>query len=387
MPYWYVPELDLQALYYPRGEDIGLYLSSLSPVIKLEVLFYEAELEIAVEAHAYPGLETIITGRFEYGQSPLPDDRKVEIYLDDVLITEVSTEVSFVQRIEIPPETDVGKHIVTASSAATGRYTPVFASAVLNVTRVTPILDISIPRVAFIPGSVELEGKLYSEFGLPSGALIIMGLGESRVELVSSNDGSFDAEIKVGIGFGLIGSQDLVIQAFPQEPWHAPLNTTRTVLVVNIMNCGILLIIIVSLGILLPGRLKRLVAYPGRRARPTTAPAPPEPVPVYSISWADTALTGGSGEDEPRNKIFFLYRSVVRLIQGITKAILRPQQTLREFANENSGVLGPAARLFVELTRKVEKLLYSKYMPTEEDAEKSQQLSRTIEEELKSEGV
>jgi hypothetical protein len=149
---------------------------------------------------------------------------------------------------------------------------------------------------------------------------------------------------------------------------------------------GILLAIIISLGIFLPGRLRRRGTYPMRRMRPTTVPAPPEPAPVYSITLADTALTGGSKE-EPRNKIFFWYRLVVRLIQGITKTILRPQQTLREFANESSGALGPAAKLFVELTRRVEKLLYSKYMPSEEDVGRSQQLSHTIEEELKSEGV
>ncbi len=386
VPYWYVPELDLQALYYPRGDDIGLYLASLSPVLKLEVLYYEAELEVTVENQAYPGLETMVTGIFDYGQSPPPNDRKVEIYLDDVLITEVRTQEVFAQRITIPPETDMGKHIVTVSSAAVGRYSPVVASAILNITLVTPILDINIPKVALMPGSVVLEGKLHSEVGPLSGALIKMRLGESRVELVSSEDGSFEAKIRVGMGFSLIGSQDLVIQAFPQEPWHASLDTARTVLIVNIMMSGILLAIIISLGIFLPGRLRRRGTYPMRRMRPTTVPAPPEPVPVYSITLADTVLTGGSKE-EPRNKIFFWYRLVVRLIQGITKTILRPQQTLREFANESSGTLGPAAKLFVELTRRVEKLLYSKYMPSEEDVGRSQQLSHTIEEELKSEGV
>ena len=390
VPYRYVPELDLQALYYPRGEDIGLYLASLSPVIKLEVLYYVAELVIAVENQAYPGLETIISGRFDYGQSPPPDDRRVEIYLDDVLITGVRAQEAFAQVIAIPPATDVGKHIITVSSAAMGRYAPVVASALLNITRVTPILDIDIPGVALIPGGVGLGGKLHSEVvPPPSGALIKMGLGESRVESISSQDGSFDAEIRVGVGFGLVGSQDLTIQVFPQEPWYAPLDTTRTIMVVNIMNSGILLAIIIFLGILLPGRLRRLVAYPRRRARPATVLAPPEPAPVYYEIVLDADLIKGSDESEgePRNRIFFWYRLVVRLIQKITKVLLKPQQTLREFASESSGVLGPAAKFFLELTRTVERLLYSRYRATEEDASKSQRLSRTIEEELKSESV
>ena len=381
VPYWYVPELDLQALYYPRGEDIGLYLSSLSPVIKLEVLFYEAELEVTVESQAYPGLETIITGRFDYGQSPPPNDRKVEIYLDDVLITEVRAQETFAQSITIPPGTDVGKHIITVSSSAAARYAPVVTSAILNITRVTPILDIDIPGLVLIPGSVELEGNLHSEFGPLNGALINIGLGESRVELASSEDGSFDTKIGVGLGFGLIGSQDLAIQVFPQEPWHAPLDTARTVPVVNIMNCGILLAVIISLGIFLPGRLRRLRVYSRRRARPEALAAPPESAPVSYEIVIDTDLTSGVDESgrEPRNIIFFWYRLVVRLIQGATKTLFRPQQTLREFASESSGVLGPAAKFFVELTRTVERLLYSKYRPTEEDVGKTEQLADAIE--------
>ena len=385
VPYWYVSELDLQALYYPRGEDLGLYLAALSPVIKLEVQYYEAILDITLENQAYPGLETTITGVFDYGQSPLPNDRKVEIYLDDRFITETVTQESFSQTITIPPEVDVGKHIVTVSSAAAGRYAPVDASAILNVTRVTPILDIDIPGVALIPGGVELEGKLHSEVGPPSGALINIELGESKVELVSSEDGSFSAKIKVGMGFGLIGSQDLVIQAFPQEPWYAPLDTVRSVLMVNVMNSGILLAVIIFLGIFLPGKLSRLVVYTRRRARPEMVTAPPEPAPVYSNIVPFTPLISQSDKTkgEPRNRIFFWYRLAVRLIQRISKVLLKPQQTLREYASESSGVLGPAAKFFAELTATVEKLLYSKYKATEEDAGKSQQLSHTIEEELK----
>jgi len=189
VPYWYIPELDLQALYYPQDKDVDLYFGSLSPVIKLRVLFYETELEIAVEDKAYPGLETTVTGRFDYGRSPLLNERKTEIYFDDVLIAEVVVQEAFTRKIEIGSEVDVGEHIITVSSTSVGRYASVDASVILNVTRVTPILDLSIPRVAMIPGTIGLEGRLYSEVGPLSRALIKMELGKSQVELVSSEDG------------------------------------------------------------------------------------------------------------------------------------------------------------------------------------------------------
>lgn len=388
VPYWYIPELDLQALYYPRDEDIGLYISSLSPVIKLQVLFYEAELEIAVEDRAYPGLETTVTGRFDYGQSPPLIERRVEIYLDDAFITEVRAGEDFSQKIKVDSEVDIGEHIITVSAVAMGRYSSVVASAILNVTRATPILDINIPRVAIIPGSVGLGGKLYSEVGPLSEASIKMGLGKSQVELVSSEDGAFDTKMKVGMGFGLIGSQDLTIQVIPREPWHAPVNTTGSLLVVNVVNCGGFLAVLVFLGIYLPGRLRRrLGAYPRRRARPGVVVARPQLASRYGER--ATVLTSSEESDEgsrePRDRIFHWYRLVVRLIQGITKALLEPQQTLREFAKESSKLLGSAAKYFIELTKLVERLLYSEYRPTEGDVENSKQLSHKIEEESKSE--
>ncbi len=390
VPYWYIPELDLQALYYPRDEDIGLYIASLSPVVKLKVLYYGAGLEVTVEDKAYPGLETTVSGKFDYGQSPPPIERKVEIYLDDVFVTELKAGEEFSQEIKLSPELDVGKHTITVSAVASERYSPVVASAILDVTKAPLILDINIPAVALIPGGIGLGGKLYSEVGPVSGAQIRMGLGKSQVELVSSEDGTFDTEIKMGMGFSLIGSQALGIQVIPQEPWYATLTTTRNMVVVNMVNCGGILILLVFLAIFLPGRLRgRLRMYSWRRARPAVAIAQPEPAPAYSETVLVPALPEESGEtdDEPRNRIFYWYRLVLRLVQRMSRALLRPQQTLREFARESSQVLGPAAKYFIELTRMAEKLLYSQYRPSEGDVEKSKQLSHTIEEEVKGEGI
>lgn len=388
-PHRYTSELRLQAVYWPTGEDIGLHNASLSPVRKLKVLFHESKLEIVVEDRVYPGLETVVTGRFDYGQSPPLKERNVEIYLDDVLITEFVAQEAFAQEIKIDPEADVGKHVITVSSAPVGRYSPVVASVMLNVTSpsvtvVNPILDINIPKVAMIPGSIGLGGKLYSEVGPLSGASIKMGLGKSQVELVSSEDGTFDTKIKVGMGFGVIGSEDLVVEVIPREPWHAPLNTTGSVLMVNVVNCGALVAILLFLEIYLPRRLRRWGAYPRRRARPAVV-AQPQLAPRYDQR--ATVLTsseeGDEGSGEPRDRIFHWYRLVVRLIQGITKVLLKPQQTLQEFAKESSKVLGFTAKYFIELTKLVERLLYSQYKPTEKDVENSKQLSRKTEEETK----
>ncbi len=384
VPYLYIPEMKIQALYYPRDEDIGRYIASLSPVIKLEVLFYEAELELTVEDKAYPGLETTITGRFDYGQPSPAGERNIEIYVDDILIEEAAVQDEFTLKIKLDPSTDTGKHVITVSSAATGRYSPVVSSVILNVTRAIPVLDLDVPGFVLIPGSIEIQGRIYSGIGTLGETSIEMELGNSGVQLVSSEDGTFNTDIDIGTRWIVIGSQDLVIHVFPGEPWHAPLTASRNILVVNMLNLGIIAVIIIICGIFLPGLLRgRVRGYTRKRAIPETVPAQPEPEPVYSERI--TAISEIKRADETTgtilSRIFYWYRLLVRFIQERTRALIRPQQTLREFAVESSHALGPAARYFTELTRIGERLLYSQYEPTQEDAEKTENLYHRILEE------
>jgi hypothetical protein len=388
VPYWYIPEIKLQALFYPRDKDIGVYISSTSPETVLKVLFYEAKLELSVADKAYPGLETEVSGRFDYGQSPAPAERRVQIYLDDALVIELQAQPGFARKIKIDPGIDLGKHVIAVSAQAVGRYAPVEASAGLTIVRATPVLDLSMPRAVMIPGGIDFAGRLYSEVGPLSGASVTIGLGKSQEELESSEDGTFDARLKVGMGFDLIGSEQVEIRVLPKEPWNAPLITTRSLVVVNVLNLSGLITILVLLGIYVPAKLrKRFGLYTSRRIRPAPKVIRPEPMPAYSDGANVPAPTEDFGEPtgEPRERILYWYRLVVRLIQRITRVFARPQQTLREFVREAVPVLGPIARYLGEFTRIVERLFYSRYEPTEGDLEKIKGLPHNIEEELKGE--
>ncbi|MDP6126620.1 MAG: DUF4129 domain-containing protein, partial [Dehalococcoidales bacterium] len=386
VPFRYVPSMDvpsmeLKALYYPRETDRGVYLASLSPVTKLDVLFYEAELELGVDDEAFPGLETRLTGMFDYGQSPPPSERKAEIYLDDILITRVSLGEEFTRGIGIGPETRTGEHVITVSAVETGRYSRVVSNAILNVTKLTPILDLNLPNLALIPGKVRLEGRIESSLGPFREALIKVYLGGSEAEFLSSEDGSFDSEVGVGMGFGLAGLQDLTVRVLPREPWYDTLSITSSLLVVNWVNSGLFAAILLFLGIYLPERLKRRLGVSTRRRPRVGTPAlHPESAPVYTEGRiAITAAGGNKISSGPRDGIFYWYRRAVNLLGRITSALLGPQQTLREFARENGRVLGAAASYFTELTAMVERQLYSKHSPTEADVETSRQLSVKME--------
>ena len=385
LPYWYIHQVEVQALYYPRNEDIGVYIASLSPEVELEVLFHEAELKLTVEDKAYPGWETTIGGKFDYGQSPPPGERKVEIYLDNALLAKTMVQETLKEKVLIAPETELGYHTITVSAAPMGRYAPVTASAYLKITRATPIVDMNLPRIALIPGSIALSGRIYSEVGPVSKAPIKISLGKSRINLVSSEKGAFDTKVKMRMGLSPIGSQDIQIQVIPREPWHAMLSTTRSMVVVNMVSSGGILVMLLSFGVLARGRLRRRRKVVLEKMPVGGIVAQPHLAQVYDNSMVIPPLAEEKSESkqEPRSTILNLYRWTVRLIQAVTNVLVRPQQTLREFLKENRVSLGPAARFFEQLTRIVERLLYSNYQPTEEDAAKSEQLSHNIKEGIK----
>ncbi|MBI2852966.1 MAG: DUF4129 domain-containing protein [Chloroflexi bacterium] len=389
VPYRYQPEMELQALYYPKDGDAGIYSAALSPGVKLKVLFYEALLKLDVPAKSYPGLETIINGRFDYGQATAPAERTVEIYLDDGFLSRITAQENFSTIVKIPPETLTGKHTVTFSAGPLKRYAPVTVSATLNVTKAVPVLVTDLPGLVIIPGSMNLNGRLSSEIGALGGASVKMKLGGSEAAAITSVDGSFDVRMAMGLHPGLAGWQSLEWEITPQEPWHAPLSITGNLFTVNVINSGSFIVIIALLGVYLPRQLRKkfgLEMQVGRK--PAVSPHPtPSPQTAATNSQTPVAFAIDEASQGPRGRILGLYRLVLGLLQRLTKTLLPPQQTLREFADSHSKALGPFARHFLELSRTVERLLYSRHQPTEEEVRKSEQLTHDIREAFKGEGI
>lgn len=391
VPFWYVPQLNIQALYHPKDKDIGFYISSVSDVIKLQVMFYQAKLKLKIEGKTYPGLEKEINMEFDYGQSPLPAPRKVEIYLDNILLEEGMVDAAFIKKFSIRPDINLGKHTLTILAVAAGRYSPVIADSNINVGQALPLLDINIPGVALIPGKLDIEGKLTSELGPVKWATVSFGIGDSKVNLVTEEDGSFKGKMSMKMALNLVGSRNLRIQVTPRNPWIANLNTAKNVVMINLVNSTILILLIILFRkAYIPGGFRRKFLWGGhQRIKPVLAIAPVEPIPVYSISQLDTVRTRENQEPEggPREIILYFYKLLLRVIQELAKIILSPHHTLREFAQGNSKILGPLSTYFLELTKMVEKLLYSKYIPSEADMRDFKQLSGNVEEGLKNRNV
>ena len=71
------------------------------------------------------------------------------------------------------------------------------------------------------------------------------------------------------------------------------------------------------------------------------------------------------------------------MVQKVSGVFLKPNQTLREFVTESGNKMGLAGKYLLEFTKIVEKVLYSPYKVTENDAKSGEELARNMRESLK----
>jgi hypothetical protein len=439
VPYWYIPELQIQAIYYPLGEDAGVYLGSSSPVIIRNILYYQSTLALAVKTSSraqgdleiprnlplrkgeagmgdptgvdlvYPGQPVAVTGHFDYREAPPIDRLNTGLSLDDALMASFAASPDFSREIELVSDISPGKHVINVSVPASGRYAPVNAAAVIEIVQAAITADLKLPGLAFVPLSLGLSGHLTSVAGPPDGANINIDFNGTRSQAATSPDGSFNSTISLKPGLSLLGSQKMTIHIQPREPWNAPLYTTHGIFVINLINCGLILVLVLVLGVYLPRRL----VFARRSKLTCLLPTPLQSnANVPSVQRTGYGVPGGEEKDagsgtgvnlpdqelpdillqtiipdqadtERGQNVLSFYRLALKFVQHLTRTILKPQQTLREYALENREKLGPVAQLFIEFTSLVERLLYSRHKSTGEDLERSRRLSDSIQREAK----
>ena len=388
IPYWYSPDIQVQALYYPEGTDVGVYLAGLSPVAILNVLYYEATLSLTFDGTAYPGRQSTLTAELTYSPAAPILPRDLEVYLDNVLLDRFTASRSFTRAIDVPRDAAVGRHTVTVAAPADGRYAPMLADALLNVQKAEVKLNMSMPRVIFIPGGLNLNGGAVSDLGPLQDALVKVAEGSNTLEFRTGADGTFRERMKLRFEFGLVGAAGMDVTISPREPWNQPFTVSTKVFVINSVMAGVFILLLAAVGVFLPRKLKIRSGYPARR-RKIAQPAVTgniRQLPEYSELATITAGTDAGQSTikvEPRVRILSWYALILRLTQKFARVVLKPQQTHREFVNETRKVLGPLADYLMDFTRMVERLLYSHSRATETDVARSEQLSRRLQDGLK----
>ena len=383
IPYNYVPSLTLQALYYPRDTDIGVYLASKSTSVNIQVLFYSATLHLQSQSKSYPGLDSILYGWFDYGDQPILAGRDIEIYLDRKLVSRVNVGESFEQKISLGNATALGEHSLLVVAPAQNRYAPVYSETTLNVVKAMPIIDVSPPKIAIMPLALSLKGRIYSELGPLKGATVKATFGSREVQATTSQDGSFTLKLETGMNFSLVGSRELNIEANPTEPWDSPASVSFAIVAINPILIGLLSLAIVAIIVTLVNRLRgksRRSIFGAIGATPGVLAAKP----ANELDTQGSFHTSSQvGDNDLRKLIFELYRRLLRLIQDFTSIVLKPNLTLREFASQCAPLLGPAQKYLNQFTSLIERLLYSKHSPEPADLEKGLELGGMIEGSLK----
>ena len=380
LPYEYIDEMSVQALYYPRGDDTGYYLSALSPAVDLKVLYYRVSLELMLKGKSYPGRESDINGSFVYDGAVKPVSREIEIYFDDVWSASVVVGEIFSQQVMVPAATEIGQHILTVVVFAMGRYAPVIQSIPLQVIRADPVIDIENPRIIFMPGVTSISGRVYSEIASLENTTVKLKIGAAETEVQTEADGIFRSEIKKGYGSGLFGIQPLVVSVSPQESWYNSASITRDIQVLNTVNCGGALAIIIYLSVLIRRRIGKRLKIKARVSKEKPVEAV---IPVKRDDVLPDAATFVVNDRTPAGRLLLGYRWTIRLIVNSTGQIFHPQWTLREFAREVAPLLGPAAGFFDRLTEMVEKLFYSGHNVTDVEVEEGKQLAAQVEQRFK----
>jgi hypothetical protein len=383
LPYLYISPMPVQAVYYPQGNDAGVYLAATSPITNLTVLFYTAKLTLQQNNTAYPGKESTVTGIFDYGNAPVPTQRPVQFYLDNALVEQFSAGPVFNQGMMLAATIMPGPHVVTISVPADGRYAPVMATYALNVTLAPTVLDLHMAAIGLIPGSIGLSGKLYSVVGPLANAAVTITNGTARKQIITAADGSFTTKIGLGMGLSLLGTQGITLQIQPHEAWNAPLTSTKNIFLINYVTLILILAVLVALAVYLPRRFKKWFAV--QPAKNVKIPGMILPVPP-PLSQSKTVISPKTQEsakppEETANSVSYWYHIALKLVQSITKMMLKPHQTLREYGTETSAAMGPAGKYFMELTYLLEKRLYGNRKSDTGDIQKSKDLTLEIQKE------
>jgi hypothetical protein len=347
------------------------------------VLFYAAQLTLQTNNIAYPGKEVILTGTFDYNGAPALQQRAVELYLDNALEGQFNAPLVFDQGITLDATITSSKHVITVSVPADGRYAPVLASYVLNVTLATTNMDLHLPVIGLIPGSIQISGKLYSSVGPLNNASVLITRGTESKQITTAADGTFSTKIGLGLAFNLLGTQGITLRIQPQEPWNTPLTSTKNIFLLNYVALLLILIVLAAFAVYLPRRFKKwFVVQPGKHVR-VPGLVPQSPLSTHQVKTGISPKPPESSEkpEEGANSIFYWYRVALQLVQVVTKKLLAPHQTLREYGQEASNKLGPAGKHFLELTYLIERRLYGIRQPDATDVQQSKDLALEIQKE------
>lgn len=379
IPYWYINEVRVQAFYTPDPEDQEEYLPGISSVIPIQLQYYAAETVIELKEKTQPGTTTEISVTLDYGEGVPPIEREWNLYFNDVLTDTLTAENEIISTLQIPDKTEPGVYPVSIKTPGLGRYAPVNASGLLEITVEPLVLDVHLSNIIFVPGSTSVSGSVSSALGIPEQAVIDVSIGNNTNSFEVSEDGSFSGDVDLKMEFGLVGSDIVSVRVNTASPMFGTSIVEHKVLSINYIICGIFIVLILLVGIVVPKAYKYRGKHPKQNTQTDTLPPGTgneiekytDPSPVYdgNIPGVETAKVQNN-----QAKVISIYKVIVAIVRSLTNITPGKNQTLREFSGDSGKLMGKFEEYFDRMTRMVEKILYSNREATDDDLRQSEEL-------------
>lgn len=384
VPYRYVEKLRIEALYAPMGDDRGVYLASKSPTLVIDVMFYKTFVNVEAPSEAYPGLHITVKGNATVKDSVLAGSRNIKILLDHIFLAESQTSLQgyFEAQLILASHTPTGRHKLTVTVEPRTVYAGATYEGELSIVKAPSELVIQVPSIFVLATKMHLNGSVHSSFGPLRGALIRLEFGESLTIAKTFDDGGFNATLYLPLNLALSGFEELRLNVEPAEAWNAPLQVKRTVLVINLADISLVSAAFFSLvGMLYTGQSR---GKPREEAMLVAAEIPSK----LEGRIAEAPLLKPRVELEGvKGRILMAYLKAAGKIQEAVGISMEPHMTLREFLSESKPKLKGATGFFTELTFMAERILYSPYLPANDEALRAEGLAETTMEVLKSEAI
>lgn len=354
IPYIYVSNLTVKAVYSPRGEDGRKYRPCESREISIKILFHRVGLRVKHPSEAYPGKSFEVEGYASTDTGMPVYGLTVKASLAGACkFTSTGSDGYFRLTIQADPRLHMGTYRLKVESNPMGIYAPGVYVGSMEVVKAKLKLTVSAPSIIVIPAKVKIEGVASSELEIVKGITVTATLaGYSNVARLSN--GSFKLSLSIPASTMLSGIYTLTVRAEPEDPWNQETTYTMSVLIVNPVNAVLALATSISIVLValrsVKTRKKEAEAFktPEAELKPIT---PVKPIPILEGDWAP---------------VLDCYLKASDAISKTLKLAPEPSETLREFLNRIQPALKDLTVYFRELTVMVEHALYSPLKPKKE---------------------
>lgn len=369
VPCEYESEMTLEARYDPAGFDDGVYAASYQ-ILTLEPFFYSSQFEVTAPPEIQPGYAFSVAGGITSDGGIT--SRILTVYLDGVLLFEGTVSNGDFE-FELMPPVDLafGSHNLSFSVAAFGRYADVSKTINVEASKLVPEVEIKSSSLVFLPGSIAINGNVYSDNVPLSGAEVKLVYGDEEFTSITSVNGRFAFVVELDFGLMIFGLRQVAITVEPLELWYAPFESEVSVAVINPAYIGLMAVAFISGGVLYRRRSKPNQSLNSKRFSVIKG-ARPAPVSFSARQSPEYAISGVSG------RVLAAYLKAMGAVEKTTGIIMTPDVTLREYLAKVEPSLSAAKEPFIELNTMAEAIMYSTYRPDINEAFKAELLATAV---------